>query len=417
MKNLNSLLVRLGALSLAAAMTFSVAEAATGRKDPKAAAAVIEALVHKVAANDEATKAKVVTAGATVTTIDTPLVVGKRDGKERDLLVYGDLRAGGDIAAGEVGTLQLKDGKPVQDDLGNYIYKTPGRKHIIGTASLDPHTQQFRIVFKDKTATSHGAFVNLDFVTTATGHFGDYATTQGNSFPSGKKALVGIQLRNFFVHPQLKANQMMTGPVAGFLDATPAATADGSAVCVSGVTPGVDSQLVSSFIMNGYNDGTNPVALGDLADLSLAAMIRLEESTTNNVNFGFVPAAYSYNIADADGVTASTAAHAADTVAAIGNGFYDAGWMNGSTRTDYIKYDVGTISYQVASDNAVSAAVVTAVVNGELLPADVFELFSEEELGTLLEILKDYFGEDVVKMREYLIAHRHQLSRAFKAVR
>ena len=49
MKNISSLLARLSVLSLAAAVAFSTVQAAPNKKDPKAAAAMIEALVKQTA--------------------------------------------------------------------------------------------------------------------------------------------------------------------------------------------------------------------------------------------------------------------------------------------------------------------------------------------------------------------------------
>lgn len=400
MEKSHGFLVRLGVASVALAVAGAAVSALPVRKkkEKPAAMPVVEALVHQVLTKPVIPVVKPTTppptsaSGAVAKIFATPVVVGaggtgmpNADGKARDLTVLGDVRVAGDLEAGALGDLQTKDGKPVLDNEGNFIYKTPGRKHIIGITSLDPHSQQFRIVFKDKTALSHGAFVDLDFVTTATGHLGNAAFTEADnlSAPAGKKATVGVRLHNVFCHPQMSAAQILAGLAGAATDQ-------------------------AKFIMNGYLDGANPTDQDSLSDLRLKAHVRVEEGSTNNVNFGFVPAskAYPVNVAVAVVGDDDTYAQAVDT------GFYDEKWL---TRKDRPVYEVGTLSYQIASDNVVSAETVSQVANGELLPADVFQLFTDEELVSLLAILKDYFGEDVAKMRDYLVANRHQLSRAFHA--
>lgn len=381
MKNLNSLLARLSALSLAAAMTFSAAEAATARKDPKAAKAVIEALVAKTLANDESkaitTPGGAVTAPAAnkFTTIDTPLIIGNNKGTSQNanLLVFGGVRSHGDLVVGSLGTPKLNaDNTLAKDSNGNVVFTTPGLKNVVGIAQLDPHKQELRIAFKTKKGASHGAFVSLDFVTTATTTAGD--PVQDND------AVVGLSLDRLFCHPGLDATQIATQDFD-----TPGGT---DALKTLSAAKAGDS----AFVINKPDD----------TEVGLDFQI-FKNVTSKDVSIRFIPANADFreNGKDKHG---NEVAH---------SDFFGDNWLQVGKR---VVYAPGTLSYQVASGDLIHVAV--AGVNDQgILPADIFDLFSDDELTTLLGLLNDYFAGNTTKMREYLLAHRHQLSRAFKSVR
>lgn len=336
MKNLNSLLVRLGALSLAATMIFSAADAATtARKDPKAAAAVISALVAQTAGD----ASRALTQGTSSDTFNKNVVIGTASANNT-LTVYGDTRIDGDVVAGHIAADNT----------------TAGRKHLIGIQTMDPRTQQFKILFKDKTKASHGAFVNLDFVTTVTSYrLGVADVGVATNF---------VQVPHLYVHPQMTSQRIMGRAIA-------ASTSMKS--------------TTTSFVLNGP-------ALTEARDFKLTPTIRVE-AITQDICVGFVPnAQYTYPVAT----------------------FYDPTLW--AAVTTHPTWSTGILSYQVASDGVKSVEVVSSVTD-DLTTLDVFELFTDTELAELLAALKEYFGEDTVKMREYLMAHRHQLSRAFKALR
>ncbi len=339
MKNLSSLLARLGALSLAATMVFSVAEAASAaRKDPKAAAAVISALVAQGASAEARTLTQ--GSGTAGDSFNKDVTIGTA-AANHDLTVYGEARVDGDVIAGHIAADNT----------------TTGRKHLIGVATMDPRTQQFKIVFKDKTKASHGAFVNLDFSTTVTSYrlgLVDYGVS--TNF---------VQVPNLYVHPQMTSQRIMGRAIA-------------AAQSMKATT--------TTVALNA------PSATVPANDFRLTPTIRVE-AITQDICVGFVPnALVSYPVAT----------------------WYDATlWAAVTTKPIW---STGLLAYQIASDSVKSASVVSSVVD-DLTTLDVFELFTDTELADLLAALKEYFGEDTVKMREYLMAHRHQLSRAFKALR
>jgi len=418
MKNISSLLARLSVLSLAAAVAFSTVQAAPNKKDPKAAAAMIEALVKQTAGSQDRAVIAVTapapvptptpppgpttsnlagTAGTEALIITTPLVVGKADGSHNNVVVYGQVMADGDLIGGELGEVQTKGTgaatHPVRDGNGNLLFKSYGKKHLIGIAALDPRTQQFRVVFKDKSATALGAFIDLDFVTTATGIRIDTANA------SGKKAVVGVNWHGIYAHPQLTAAQMAGSTVAGSAPAGGEFTASGGhdySADAGATNVGVqaDDAAVTPFILNGYASS----ASGDLEWLGLTGIVR-KDSVTSNVNFGFVPPYGEYKAATGDK-----------------DGFYDSGW--GSAKDFYgPQYDTGVLSYQVAGSNLVSCGVVDAVSDENIIPADIYDIFTEEDLALIFESLSEYFGNNSAKMRDYLVTHRNQLSRILRSAR
>lgn len=367
MKNLNSLLARLSTISLAAAMFFSAAQAATtARKDPRAAAAVIEALVHQAASQDAQKQevAKALTSDSGPSSLydihNKNLVVGSLTAP-RKAVVFGEIRSAGDLVAGRIDATSR--------DADGYKNGT-GMKHLIGVAELDPRTQQFAIAFKDKTKACHGAMVSLDFVTTVTSdHLSGVAADNG-------VVTTGVIVRDVYVHPQMTAQQIMGNRVSGQLRASRQDM----------------RHTTTSWCVNTVN------ALTEAIDFRLTPTVRVED-LTKDVCFGFVPYSRSYPVTN----SGST-------------GFYEAGWNRTNYSSGYPVWDTGMLSYQVAGKEISAVGVVTETVS-DLQPIDVFDLFTDEELAALLESLKEYFAEDSTKIREYLMTHRHQLSRAFKALR
>lgn len=384
MKNLSSLLARLGALSLAATVIFSTSNAATQRKDQKAAAAVIEALVHHTAGD-----ARALTTDAAVTvnplvsndSFDLDLFIGSQQ-EPHNLAVNGNVAVMGDgVTTGMLNASgDITSGQP---QLGY-----AGLKHLIGIQQLDPRTQQFKVVFKDKTKQSLGAFVELDFVTTVT-----------TSAPAGLKDLgksvAEVIVEKFYCHPQMDVqllNEKMTGDnmesyIYNGINAFDHCYDECEVAAIFG-EPNWAPEVTST---------TCSVSTeSSVFDMLLTPTGRIE-AITRDVCIGFVPRGF-----------VTTDPSSAD-------GFYDSNWA--ATHTDgYPIYGLGTLSYQVASSAVAGVSVVTST-SDELAPLDVFELFTDEELQELLFALNSYFGNDSVKMREYLMTHRHALSRAFKALR
>ncbi len=336
MKNLNSLLARLGSLSLAAALVFSVANASTARKDSKVSAAVIEALVQQAIGEE-------VDAAATRTQSFADDVTIGSAATGRNLTVYGAARVNGDLTIGKIGT--------------------PGQKYIIGQQALNPVTQQLELRFKDKTAAARGAWVDLDFVTTATSYKLVGAVDQG-------VATVAVRSNDIYCHPQMTPAQIMG---------------------VTGVSKGNLKATTTSRVFNGP-------ARTPANDFNMTLTVR-HEAITNNVSFGFVPYSASY---PATGGSNNT-------------GFYEANWNNATYNTAHPVWNPGVVSYKVVSDNLAGFGVNTAV-SDSLQALDVFDLFSDADLETLLQSLNSYFGNDSTKVKAYLAENRHRLARAFKAL-
>lgn len=330
MKNLNSLLARLSTISLAAAMFFSAAQAATtARKDPRAAAAVIEALVHQATSKDvDAQAAKTLTQNTGVSSLydihDKNLVVGSL-ASPRKAVIFGDVRASGDLVAGQIEATS-------QDATG---YKNgSGLKHIVGVTTLDPRTQQFAIGFRNKTKTAHGAYVSLDFVTTATS---DHITgiTKDNGVVTS-----GVKMDNVFVHPTMTAQQIMGNRVSGQLLASRQDM----------------RHTTTSWTINNFN------GLTEVIDFRLTPTVRVE-SITKDVCFGFVPYSRSYPVTDSNGY-----------------GFYEGGWLRKNYSNGQPEFATGTLCYQVAGKDIGAYGIVTEV-GDQFQTLDVFDLFTDEELA------------------------------------
>lgn len=335
MKNLNSLLARLGSLSLAAALVFSVANASAARKDSKVSAAVIEALVQQAIGEE-------VAAASTRTQSFTDDVSIGSAATGRNLTVYGAARINGDLTIGKIGT--------------------PGQKYIIGQQALNPVTQQVELRFKDKRAAAPGAWVDLDFVTTATSY-------RLGAVDTGV-ATVAVRSNGIYCHPQMTPAQIMG---------------------VTGASKGNLKGTTTSRVFNGP-------ARTPANDFNMTVTVR-REAITNNVSFGFVPWSANY---PATGGSSNT-------------GFYEANWNNATYNTAHPIWNPGVVSYKVVSDNLAGFGVNTAV-SDSLQALDVFDLFSDADLETLLQSLNSYFGNDSTKVKAYLAENRHRLARAFKAL-
>jgi hypothetical protein len=336
MKNINSLLARLGSLSLAATLVFSVANAASARKDSKVAAAVIEALVQQ-AVGQENQADRVVKAQS----FSDDVTIGSAT-RDSNLTVYGAARINGDITAGKIGN--------------------PGQKYIIGQQTLNPVTQQLELRFKDKKAGALGAWVDLDFVTTATSYrLGVSDIGHAN---------VAVRSHGIYCHPQMTPGQIMG--ITG-----------GSKMNFKGTT--------TSRVFNGP-------ARTSFNDFNLTLTVR-HEAITNNILFGFVPYSAEYPVTGGNN----------------GKGFYEANWNSPVYNTTHPIWNPGLVSYKVVSGNLAGLSVTTSVAD-TLQTLDVFDLFSDADLEMLLESLNAYFGNDSTKVKAYLAENRHRLARAFKAL-
>ena len=340
MKNLNSLLARLGSLSLAAALVFSVANAATARKDSKVSAAVIEALVQQAIeeeVDDDATRAQAIT---------DDVVIGSA-ATGRNLTVYGAARINGDITIGKIGL--------------------PGQKFIMGQQALNPVNQQLELRFKDKTAAARGAWLDVDFVTTATSY--------RLGIVNNGMATVALRSQDIYSHPQMTPGQIMG---------------------VNGVSKKDFKQSTTCRVFNGP-------AVTENNDFRLTLTVR-KEAITNNVSIGFVPWA-----------NYTTTVGYLTTGGTNNKGFYESNWNNNTVNTTHPIWNPGVVSYTINSDNLAGFSVNTAVTDS-LQTVDVFDLFSDADLQTLLASLNSYFGNDSTKVAAYLAENRHRLARAFKAL-
>jgi len=360
MKNLKSLLMRLSALSLATMVMFSVATAAKENK----------ALVQ----TPQTSPISVTPADA----FDRSVRIGSATNPQH-LCVYDYVRAAGDLTSGAISQ------DPMQ----------AGLKHIIGITKLNPRTQQFQIIFKDKSKCSHGAFVDLDFVTTVTvtkKAVCPVPTTQPcmPCKPKGKNecqsATNVVRAHNVFCHPQMDAAQIM-----GSLGEE---TASADLTEQIFLRAGNMKENSSSRIFN------RAAIVGPTfqnVDMRLTPTVRVE-NLTKNVNFGFVPFdGTNYPIATTDGSA---------------TGFYEDCW---DTRSGlFPEWSEGTLAYTIKSDSVAKVGVITEVADSLDLP-DLFELFSEDELSQLCGMLEDHFTtqEDMCR---YIATNRFALSRAFKAL-
>lgn len=339
MRNVNALITRLGAISLAASMLFSVSFAAAPRQAGKAQAAILQALVHHAAA--EATESKAVDATTRTNTITDNTVIGS-NATNKNLTVYGTGRFGNDVTVGSISDSS----------------STPGTKYVIGAQALDPKTQQLELSFKNKTKSGGGAWVTFDFVTTA--------TRKGLT----DNGVVSVGLRNaIYCHPQMTAPNIMRSAAGG-------------------AGTGQHMRYTTTCVV------ANAPALTPSVDFRLTPTIRVE-AITDDVAIGIVPT----------GVTTTNGT----------SGYYDSGYVSNNA-SSYYTFNPGVIYYQVRSDNLGSVGVVSTVTD-DLEPLDVFTLFTDSELETLLEALNEYFGNDATKIREYLQKHGKSLGRAVKALR
>jgi len=185
-------------------------------------------------------------------------------------------------------------------------------------------------------------------------------------------ATVAVRSRDIYCHPQMTPGQIMA--VAG----------GASKASFKGTT--------TSRVFNGP-------ARTSANDFNMTLTVRVE-AITRDVSFGFVP--WQTGNYPTTGGTNST-------------GFYEANWNNATYNTAHPIWNAGVVSYTVKSDNLAGFGVNTAV-SDSLQALDVFDLFSDADLETLLASLNEYFGNDSTKVKAYLAANRHRLARAFKAL-
>jgi len=264
-----------------------------------------------------------------------------------NLTVHGNARISGDINAGRIGTSSA--------DTGN--------QYVMGVQALDPRTQQLKLRFKDKTKAAKGAWVDLDFVTTATSY--RLGVTDNGV------ATVALRTHGIYCHPQM----------------TPAA--------IQGVNGVSAAHFKASTTVRLYN----APARTSVNDFALTPTVRVE-AITRDVAFGFVP----------------NATWAYPPTNGTSSGFYESGWTSVSLNPTHPTWNAGTVSYKIISGNLAGYGVITAV-SDSLQTVDVFDLFSDADLQTLLTALNSYFGNDSTKVREYLEMHGARLSRAFNELK
>jgi len=428
MKNLNSLLMRLSALSLAAIAMFAVATAATARKDDKAAsAAVMGALVEQKVAADRGSKALHQTPQVTppvmapADVFDRSVRIGSATNPQH-LCVYDYVRAAGDVTSGAISQ------DPMQ----------AGLKHIIGITKLDPRTQQFQIIFKDKSKCSHGAFVDLDFVTTVTlVKKKECAPCVPAGCqpclpckPKGKNecqsATNVVRVHNIYCHPCMTPGQISRS-IFDMIDAMP----DSS----SSAAPFLDEDNVfnNDYVdSDGYNwswmkkrsssalFNAKDIYTSKGIDLRLTPFVRVE-NLTKNVNFGFIP----YDDGNYPIFTDPSLSASISDQSGSGFGFYEDCWGQLGTEynaytdgpmnsSEYPEWSEGTLAYTIKSDCVAKVGVVNEVADSLDLP-DLFELFSEDQLAQLCGMLEDHFTNQE-DMCRYIATNRFALSRAFKAL-
>jgi len=387
MKNLKSLLMRLSALSLATMVMFSVATAAKENK----------ALVQ----TPQTSPVSVLPADA----FDRSVRIGSATNPQH-LCVYDYVRAAGDLTSGAISQ------DPMQ----------AGLKHIIGITKLDPRTQQFQIIFKDKSKCSHGAFVDLDFVTTVTlAKKKECAPCVPAGCqpclpckPKGKNECQSatniVRAHDIYCHPTMTAGQIV---------ATNGFNGEAELVLDPSLQP-TDMAAPSTNPTYGYMNFFPQIAsfLHNAAgvydvkgiDMRLVPYVRVE-NLTKNVSFGFVPNDFvNYPLVATDG---SGTGFYEDCWGQAGTEYnaYDDGLMNSS---EYPEWSEGTLAYQVKSDCVAKVGVVNEVADSLDLP-DLFELFSEDELTQLCGMLQDHFTNQE-DMCRYIATNRFALSRAFKAL-
>lgn len=361
MKNFNSLLARLGYLSLAVLSVFSVLQAT----EPSESAVMAKILVKRVlgAKQQPEVTAPTLTPAAVQAEMKDRLICSKQSGVSsvligspsvnQNLTVYGDelvhgaLHVVGDITSG-----------PLPSDK-----QCAGLRYIEGVQSLDPRAQQFKVLFKDKTQASQGAFVTLDFSTTATSH--------RLGIPDHGPAVVSVQLGDIFCHPQMDGGLIMGRTIQA-----------------------EENMKNDEFTLSGI------IFPSEEVDFRLTPTVRVD-GITRDVFFGFVPY---------DDCSFPVIGHGCEA----GKGFYEANWTASGS---YPVWHAGVLGYKVISSSVGAVGVVNSVADMDIAPLDVFELFSSDELAELLQALNIYFGSDSTKVREYLLANRHKMSRAFQEMR
>jgi len=406
MKHVRMLLMRLSALSLAAVAMFAIATAA--KEEKMVSSAVMNALVEQKVVADRASKALAQTPQTTpfstapADSFDRSVKIGAANNPQH-LCVYDYVRAAGDVTSGAIANDSSQ----------------AGLKHIIGITKLDPRTQQFQIIFKDKTKCSHGAFVDLDFVTTVTltKVAACPASTPNPCLPCSPKPKNECQSATNIVraHDIYCQPTMTPGQIVGTNGLNEEALSIDTDHQPSDVAaPGYGYMLAdtraTSILLNAAGIQTVKGM-----DMRLVPYVRVE-GLTKNVCFGFVPNDYTnYPLAATD---------------ASGSGFYEECWgVKGTpSRTigsgenaiafpatkEHPEWSEGTLAYQVKSDCVAKVGVVNEVADSLDLP-DLFELFTEDQLTQLCGMLEDHFSSQE-DMCRYIAKNRFALSRAFSAL-
>ena len=78
-----------------------------------------------------------------------------------------------------------------------------------------------------------------------------------------------------------------------------------------------------------------------------------------------------------------------------------------------VAYASGILSFRVVSKN-VSRVEIVNTISDELAPLDVFDIFNDDELESLLAALNEYFGNDSTKVRNFLTKHKDRFGKAFR---
>lgn len=222
-------------------------------------------------------------------------------------------------------------------------------QNIIGITKLDPRTQQLKIGFSTKTNASHGATISLDFASTVTSYrLGVVDNGVATNF---------VQSAGIYIHPQMSAERIM-GRIGS------------AAMNMKGTTT---TKVVNAPTFTGATDFrlTPTVFVG---------------SITRDVYIGFVPASSTYPVTN---VTSSG-----------DSGFYGAGWSK--LNTAFPVWDIGMLSYRIASDCLDSVEVVSLVAADPLLSFDSFEQLCDSDLDELLKELVIYFRNNPNSIRMFL---------------
>lgn len=369
MKNLSSLLVRLGALSLAAAMVFSVAQAAV-RKDTKTVDAVLEMISKQQVDNSvEPTRAQ-------------PAALASF--------------------------------------------------RNVSASSLNPMTQQFKIGFSDKSTASRGAFVSLDFAITATSYrlgladnglatvavhipmlyvhpqmtaeriMGQIVNASSNIFTvtcmqvnpyiagSRSNAQASNYTTDFRLTPTVRVNAITRDVYIGFVPMS-LRFQNTTLTCTPFYGQPVPGGTNVGGIYNGYTAFT-PGTVNGAANL---AQIRQYASTCPCPIYGGTGTPGT-SVASGSGASATVAGN---VTLAGGSGF---------------------ISWDVASDDAIVTAVVNATKDQYDITASVAAALQTLSASSNLTALSELFGTDnsgsdnSTRLRDFVLAHGADLARAFR---